>query len=121
MVIRVAVKNLEEWPNVGGGQIYPLRLIIKGCNLAYHENALLREEVNRLRAKNQIRNKKKQVRRSYIAHRGLLYVEEGRQLALEKAGPIAKSAKLRLCSNCKLPSYIQRKCPGIQDSIHVHI
>jgi hypothetical protein len=30
-----------------------------GYNLAYYENALLKEEVNRLRIENQIRNKKK--------------------------------------------------------------
>jgi hypothetical protein len=27
VVIRVVVKNLEGWPIVGGGQIYPLRFI----------------------------------------------------------------------------------------------
>ena len=113
--------GLGSKPVPGPGCTEAIQYIVKGCNLAYHKNVLLKKEVNRLRTENQIRNKKKQARRSYIARGGLLHVEEGRQLALEKAEPTAKSAKPRLCGNCKLPGHTRRKCPGIQDSIHVHI
>jgi hypothetical protein len=56
-----------------------------------------------------------------VARGGLLQVEEGRQLANEKAKPTANSTTQRLCGACKLPGHNRRTCPGIQDSIHVAI
>jgi len=103
------------------GLTQAIHYIIKGYSLAYHENALLKDENNRLRIENGIRKKQKQARKSYVARGGLLQVDKGQQLALEKDNPTAKSATQRLCGICRLPGHTRRKCPGIQDSIHVII
>jgi hypothetical protein len=108
-------------PILNPGLTQAIEYIIKAWILILHENTLLREENNRLRAENQIRSKKKQARRFYIARGGLLTVGEGRRLALEKHARMAKPASRRLCGNCRLPGHTRRKCPGIQDSIHVII
>jgi len=49
-----------------------LHFIIKGYNMARHKITLLEQENGRLRDENQWRRKKKEARRSYVAHRGLL-------------------------------------------------
>ena len=108
-------------PVLDPGLTQAIHYIVKGCNLAYHENTFLKEEINQLRAENQIRSKKKQSRRSYVARGGLLQVEDGRELARAKANPPANPATQRQCGNCRLPGHNRRKCPGIQDSIHVVI
>jgi hypothetical protein len=82
---------------------------------------LLKQENGRLHNENQWRRKKKEARRSYVARRGLLQVEEGRQLANEKAKPTANSTTQRLCGTYKLPGHNRHTCPGIQDSIHIAI
>ena len=89
--------------------------------MAWHEITLLEQENSRLREESQWRRKKKEVRRSYVACGGLLQVEEGWQLAIEKAKPTADSITQRLCNMCKLPGHNRRTCSGIQDSIHVAI
>jgi hypothetical protein len=82
---------------------------------------LLKQENGRLHDENQWRRKKKKVKRSYVAHRGLLQVEEGRQLANEKAKPTANSTTQQLCGVCKLPGHNRYTYPRIQDSIHIAI
>ena len=89
--------------------------------MARHKITLLEQENGRLRDENQWRRKKKEARRSYVAYRDLLQVEEGRQLANEKAKPTANSTTQQLCGVCKLPGHNRRTCPGIQDSIHIAI
>ena len=46
--------------------------------MARHEITLLEQENGRLCDENQWRRKKKEARRSYVARKGLLQVEEGR-------------------------------------------
>jgi hypothetical protein len=70
---------------------------------------------------NGIRKNQRQARKSYVVYGGLLQVDEGRQLAFEKANPTAKSAIQRRCGICKVPGHTRRKCLGIQDFIHVII
>ena len=100
-----------------------LRHLVKGCQLAMHGAALLAEENNRLRAENARQKKKRNIRRSYVAHRGILTAAEGLQLAeqrsKEKEGSRARSgtATQRLCSNCKSPRHNKRTCPGNPDSV----
>jgi hypothetical protein len=81
----------------------------------------LEQENSRLHEENQWRRKKKEAKRSYVARGGLLQVEDGRQLASEKAKPTANSTTQQLCGTCKLPGHNRRTCSGIQDSIHVAI
>jgi hypothetical protein len=106
-----------------------LHYLVKGCQLAMHGAALLSDENDRLRMENQRQKKKRERRRSYITHGGILTATEGLQLADEKAqdneGLKARlgMATERLCSNCRLRGHNKRTCPGnqasIQDSIVV--
>ena len=97
-----------------------LPYLVKGCQMAMHGAALLSEENERLRAENQRQKRKRDMRRSYVAHGGVLAVGEGLELAEKRAeGSRAKSRATgrsrqtytqRLCSNCKLPGHNVRTC-----------
>ncbi len=106
-----------------------LPYLVKACQLAMHGAALLSEENDRLRAENSRQKKKRNARRSYVARGGILTVEEGLQLAEERAeGSRARSGEAgsseqtrpqRLCGICRQPGHNRLKCPGIQDCIQV--
>jgi hypothetical protein len=108
-----------------------LRYLVKGCQTAMYDVALLAEENKRLRTENDRQKKKRNVRCSYVARGGILAVEQGLQLAEERAdsgegsrarsGAAGRSDSQRLCSNCKLPGHNVRTCPGVKDSIHIII
>lgn len=108
-----------------------VRYLVKGCQMAMHGAALVSEENERLRSENQRQRRKRDMRRSYVAHGGVLAVEKGLRLAEESAngvegsgarsGATRKTGAQRLCSRCKLPGHDVRSCPGIKDSINVII
>ncbi|KAM4062004.1 DDE superfamily endonuclease [Hirsutella rhossiliensis] len=86
-----------------------VRYLVKGCQMAMHGAALLSEENERLRSENQRQRRKRDMRRSYVAHGGVLAVEKGLRLAEERAngvegsgarsGATRKTGAQRLCSH----------------------
>ena len=93
--------------------------LVKGCQLAIHKIVLLADNVKRLRTKKGRQKRKKDMRRSYIAHGGILTVAQGLQLAEERAkakegSGMGSNVTKRLCSVCRLPGHNRRRCPKIQ-------
>ncbi|KAM4064008.1 DDE superfamily endonuclease [Hirsutella rhossiliensis] len=79
-----------------------VRYLVKGCQMAMHGAALLSEENERLRSENQRQRRKRDMRRSYVAHGGVLAVEKGLRLAEERANGVeGKTGAQRLCSMCR--------------------
>ncbi|KJZ70848.1 hypothetical protein HIM_09762 [Hirsutella minnesotensis 3608] len=68
-----------------------VRYLVKGCQMAMHGATLLSEENERLRSENQRQRGKKNTRRSYVAHGGVLAVEKGLQLAEERVNGVKRS------------------------------
>jgi hypothetical protein len=98
-----------------------LHQLVKGCQMAMHNAVLLAEENKQLRTANQRQQKKRAMRRSYIAKGGVLTVQEGLdQLPLAPvvvtgevtallAGPQTRAP--RMCSMCKSLEHTARTCP----------
>lgn len=86
--------------------------------LAMHGATFFRRKMTRLRGENQRQRRKRDMRRSYVAHGGVLAVEKGLRLAEERANGVeglgARSGKTgaqRLCSRCNLPGHDVRWMP----------
>lgn len=97
-----------------------LHQLVKGCQMAMHNAVLLAEENKQLRTENQRQQKKRAMRRSYVAKGGVLTVQEGLdQLqpapvafpSIVTAPPIGPQTRApRTCSMCKSLEHTARTC-----------
>jgi hypothetical protein len=98
--------------------------LIKGCQLAMHNAAILAQENRELRAANEKHKKRRQKASKYITHKGSLTIEEGRQLLgeaqqaveaiAEPLGEGTTEAPQRApprCSDCRAIGHRRNHCP----------
>ena len=98
--------------------------LIKGCQLAMHSAVIVAKENIELRAANQRRQQKQQVRRTYIARGGALTAEDGQRLAREaeivEQQVVQQDAQPRrqrappTCSKCHVQGHKRTQCTTIQ-------
>ena len=98
-----------------------LKRVVKGCQMAMHNAALLANEIKDLRAMSARQKRKRETHRSYIASGGVLTAEEGQERA--KKARIADKAVLSgvaaqasgrappRCSLCSSLEHNARVCP----------
>jgi hypothetical protein len=97
--------------------------LVKGCQLAMQSATILAEENTKLRASSQRQRRKRQQRRQYIAHGGVLSVQEGQARVMEaqrgvEAGdqPEPTQARTRApptCSKCHIQGHNRTQCRTI--------
>ncbi len=89
--------------------------------MAMYSAAILADENRKLRAANERQKKNKAIRRSYIATRGVLTVQEGLDRSIvtdtevtgQSTGGVTeqRTCALRMCSICRSLKHTARTCP----------
>ncbi|SLM36159.1 conserved hypothetical protein [Lasallia pustulata] len=98
-----------------------LKRVVKGCQMAMHNAALLASEIKDLRAMNARQKRKREAPRSYIASGGVLTAEEGQErvkrariadeAVLDKVSARAFGRAPSRCSMCSSLEHNARVCP----------
>ena len=99
-----------------------LQQLVKGCQLAMYSTTLLTEENRLLRAENARQKRKKAIKKTYIASRGILTASEGAKQVqntenasvTENTGPSRNTPirTPRMCSICRSIEHTARTCPN---------
>jgi len=89
--------------------------VIKGCEIAIQNTAILKQEVEELRIANQRQTKKREAKRSYIAKGGVLTGEQAQQLIQEAEAEaiqqqLPKKRAPPTCSNCGVKGHTRTQC-----------
>jgi hypothetical protein len=98
----------------------PLSKVVKGCQLAMSGAALLAQENRELRAANERLQRKRQVKRHFIQHGGVLQVEQAQDIVTMLDIPIQDEAVRQdpqgrqrappTCSNCHIQGHRMTSC-----------
>jgi hypothetical protein len=101
-----------------------IKQVVKSCQMAMHSVVMLAQENKELRTANERRERKKQHRRRYLTHGGVLQAQQG-QFLVERRENSAQSGNQtdralvrqrapKTCSNCGIQGHTIRTCPDIQ-------
>ncbi|KAB2108385.1 hypothetical protein AG0111_0g3456 [Alternaria gaisen] len=97
-----------------------IRQLVKGCQLAMNSATILAEENRKLRTANQRQQRRRDQRRQYIAHEGVLQAQQGQQLAAEAERVVVEVEQAQAtqgrqrapptCSNCHIQGHTRTQC-----------